>query len=71
MTGDAPSPVPDGQAVPALPYSSAIMIHAPGGFSMALPSIIADAGEDAAVSVRRNASSKTRDGVALSRPCRA
>jgi integrase/recombinase XerD len=48
MTGDAPSSVPGGQGVPALARPQAAVIHAPGGFSMALPSIIAEAGEDAA-----------------------
>jgi integrase/recombinase XerD len=48
MTGDAPSPVPGGQVVPALPRPSATVIHAPGGVSMPIPAVIAQAGEQAA-----------------------
>jgi site-specific recombinase XerD len=40
--------VPNGQAVPALPSALAVVVHAPGGVSMPVPVIIAEAGEQAA-----------------------
>lgn len=46
--GQGPCPAPDGKAVPALLRPSAVVIHAPGGLSMTLPPLIADAGEYAA-----------------------
>ena len=62
----SPLPVPDGQAVPALPHPSAVVIHAPGGFWMKLPPFIADAGEDAA----RRRSSSSRRGFRTRTPAR-
>jgi hypothetical protein len=40
--------VPDGQAAPAPSSALAVVVHAPGGVSMPVPALIADAGEQAA-----------------------
>jgi hypothetical protein len=47
MNDDVPCP-PSTRALAVVVGTAAVVVHAPGGFSMALPPVIAEAGEDAA-----------------------